>query len=335
MRNADQPARISLPDCSTFVAFFTLIYGVWAYIRVSLAVPAAVVESLQGPRLDQAQQAASRRPQGREFCCCSFFSSRCISSSERSRRRFHFSRMRARGTEAFITHAISLAIGFVTGTLVGPIGAIAVCLFYFDERVRREGFDIEWMMTKIAPVPTLAPRDAATDVTPPAERRSCRTVKGLRREVDPVKLKASVSRKIHLTGISACFLLPAVPALALRQSSLAEYTAHLESLRALVERCQASASACDAAQVGGDDQVTLQSLGSSANVNQFEARYDWLRNTLQGSRRSQPNSRDRDLARGCEPSRRRAARRHGPAGRASGFAEARHHADSSLAIRNL
>ena len=80
--------------------------------------------------------------------------------------------MRTRGAQAFITHAISLAIGFVTGTLVGPIGAIAVCLFYIDERVRREGFDIEWMMTKIAPVPSLPPADVATDVTPPAENGS-------------------------------------------------------------------------------------------------------------------------------------------------------------------
>jgi hypothetical protein len=59
--------------------------------------------------------------------------------------------LKSRGSEAFIVHAISLALSFVIGTLVGPIGAIAICLFYIDERVRREGFDIEWMMGKIAP----------------------------------------------------------------------------------------------------------------------------------------------------------------------------------------
>jgi hypothetical protein len=72
--------------------------------------------------------------------------------------------LRSRGAQAFVTHAISLSLSFVTGTLVGPIGAIAICLFYIDERVRREGFDIEWMMTKIAPA-TAAP-------APPSEERS-------------------------------------------------------------------------------------------------------------------------------------------------------------------
>jgi hypothetical protein len=59
--------------------------------------------------------------------------------------------VRSRGTEAFVTQAINLGVGFVAGTLIWPVGAIAVCLFYFDERVRREGFDIEWMMRKLAP----------------------------------------------------------------------------------------------------------------------------------------------------------------------------------------
>jgi hypothetical protein len=89
-------------------------------------------------------------------------------------------------------------------------------------------------------------------------------------------------------------LASAVAAPALRQSNMAEYTAHLESLRALVERCQASAAACDVGQVGDDDQVRLQSLGSGANVNQFEARYDWLRETLKNA--GDAKARERDLS---------------------------------------
>jgi hypothetical protein len=74
--------------------------------------------------------------------------------------------VRTRGTEAFLTHAITLAIQFLAGTVVGPIGAIALCLFYVDERVRREGFDIEWMMSRIAPAAeAIPPVDA---VLPPS-----------------------------------------------------------------------------------------------------------------------------------------------------------------------
>ena len=66
--------------------------------------------------------------------------------------------------------------------------------------------------------------------------------------------------KVHLLSFLMAAL-AAAPALALRQATLAEYTAHLESLHVLVQKCQASAPACDPAQVGDDDQVTLQALG--------------------------------------------------------------------------
>ena len=35
---------------------------------------------------------------------------------------------------------------FLTSALIGPIYAIGLTLFYYDQRIRKEGFDIEWMM---------------------------------------------------------------------------------------------------------------------------------------------------------------------------------------------
>jgi len=107
---------------------------------------------------------------------------------------------------------------------------------------------------------------------------------------------APVSRnKLHLLAFLAASL-TALPALAIKQATLSEYTAHLEDLRALVQKCQASAPACDPGQVGNDDHVTLQSLGSDANMNQFEARYDWLRKELKRAQDPKAKNRDGDLA---------------------------------------
>jgi hypothetical protein len=78
-------------------------------------------------------------------------------------------------------------------------------------------------------------------------------------------------------------LLTAIPAVALKQSSLTEYTAHLQDLRALVQRCEATATACDPGQVGDDEQVKLDGMGDGANVNEFEAHYDWLRKALKSA----------------------------------------------------
>jgi hypothetical protein len=36
----------------------------------------------------------------------------------------------------------------VVRALTKPVYGIALTLFYFDQRIRKEGFDIEWMMQK-------------------------------------------------------------------------------------------------------------------------------------------------------------------------------------------
>ena len=140
---------------------------------------------------------------------------------------------------------------------------------------------------------------------------------------------ATVSRKkVSLVALLIAGLM-AVPALALNHFTMAQYTAHLDSLRALVAKCQADAAACDPAQVGDDDQVTLAGLGSGANVNQFEARYDWLRKALKTA--GDPKAKDRDMslaaaANRLEEALREAGAEPGP----SGFGETRRKADAIL-----
>jgi len=42
--------------------------------------------------------------------------------------------------------ALQQVVAFFTNTFVGPIYATGLTLFYYDQRVRKEGYDIEWMM---------------------------------------------------------------------------------------------------------------------------------------------------------------------------------------------
>jgi hypothetical protein len=134
------------------LAFLSLIYGVWAYIRISLAVPAAVVESLKiGAAVRRsAQLLASRKVRILLLLLLLVALYMVVGVVESP---LMILAVRSRGVHAFLAQGINLAVSFVAGTLIGPVGAIAVCLFYFDERVRREGFDIEWMMRKLAPAP--------------------------------------------------------------------------------------------------------------------------------------------------------------------------------------
>lgn len=132
------------------VAFLAGIYGVWAYIRVSLAVPAAVVESLRtGAALRRSAQLLTSRKVRIFLLLLMLLAFYLVVGMVESP--LLIVTMRSRGTQNFMAQGINLAVGFVAGTLIGPVGAIGVCLFYFDERVRREGFDIEWMMKKLSP----------------------------------------------------------------------------------------------------------------------------------------------------------------------------------------
>ncbi|HTW44169.1 MAG TPA: hypothetical protein VMD58_01370 [Acidobacteriaceae bacterium] len=151
-------------------AALALIYGVWAYLRVSLAVPAAVVESL---RIRAAMKRSAQLLTTRKFriflLFLLLFALYLVVSVIQSP--ILILSMRMRGMHVFLTQAMNLGIGFLAATLIGPVGAIGICLFYFDERVRREGFDIEWMMRKLAPAPdggTGIPAEAPQNSTEPS-----------------------------------------------------------------------------------------------------------------------------------------------------------------------
>jgi hypothetical protein len=45
-----------------------------------------------------------------------------------------------------IVMVLAYGISFAVQALTKPIYGIAVVLFYYDQRVRKEAFDIEWMM---------------------------------------------------------------------------------------------------------------------------------------------------------------------------------------------
>ncbi len=62
------------------------------------------------------------------------------------------------GPVKLVFNAMALVATFVTSSMVTPIASIALCLFYLDERVRKEGFDLEVLLQR-----------GATPPPPPAE----------------------------------------------------------------------------------------------------------------------------------------------------------------------
>lgn len=121
------------------------IYGIIAYLRNSLGVPAAVIENL-GVRasMRRSKGLASGRI-GRIFLLFVLVYALWVVVAVVQ---VPIAMLSVRSHEAvrFLLQAILLAVNFLSTSLIAPLAAIGLCLFYFDERVRREGFDIEVLL---------------------------------------------------------------------------------------------------------------------------------------------------------------------------------------------
>lgn len=142
-----------------------MVYALYAALRVSLGVPAAVIESLNANAAVRRSMALLTERKVRIFLmwllllAMGLVIAAAISP-------FQILAVHAQGAKRYLFEMLHLVGSFVSNMLVGPVGAIALCLFYFDERVRHEGFDIEFLMQR-AGGGSLPP--AATEAIPASE----------------------------------------------------------------------------------------------------------------------------------------------------------------------
>jgi len=123
------------------------IYAVWAALKVSLAVPASVIESLDANAAVRRSIALLPERKGRIFLLGLLVYAMSIIVGI-VLIPIAMIALRAQGAERYILQMLELLGAFLSNMLVGPVAAIALCLFYFDERVRHEGFDIEFLMLR-------------------------------------------------------------------------------------------------------------------------------------------------------------------------------------------
>ncbi len=122
------------------------IYSVWMNLRYSLAVPACVVEGLKARRAIGRSVELSKDGRGRIFVLLLLVAIINYALVGLTQMFVFVAAFKHRGQISPGLTALSQVIGFFTNTFLGPIGAAGLTLFYYDQRVRKEGFDIEWMM---------------------------------------------------------------------------------------------------------------------------------------------------------------------------------------------
>lgn len=137
-----------------FVVFFILITAATVYaivmgLRYSLAVPAAVVEDLPARKAIRRSVELTKGSRGRIFVLGLLIAVIQLGLVAITQVFFivaAFTAVKNHGQPSVWLQMVQQIVGFFTNSFIGPMYATGLTLFYYDQRVRKEGFDIEWMM---------------------------------------------------------------------------------------------------------------------------------------------------------------------------------------------
>ncbi len=141
-----------LGGIATFFGVAALVYGVIAYVRNSLAVPAAVVENLGMRASMRRTKALVDGRKGRIFLLYLLLMLLYVVAGVVQSPLLLLVAHTHRATQHAVALGLQLVLAFVIALLLSPVASIALCLFYFDERVRREAFDIDFLLRGSAAV---------------------------------------------------------------------------------------------------------------------------------------------------------------------------------------
>jgi hypothetical protein len=136
-----------------------MVYGVFMSLRYSLAVPACVVEELPTGNAIKRSIELSKGSWGRIFLLGLLVGMIRMLLGMLFGFPIIVLAVKHPGQPMAMHWLMLEQLGiFLSNALIGPVYAIGLTLFYYDQRIRKEGFDIEWMMQAagLAPATELA-----------------------------------------------------------------------------------------------------------------------------------------------------------------------------------
>ena len=140
-------------------------FGLWMMLRYSLANAACVSEDLNIRESLKRSVFLSEGSRGKIFVLLFLVSIVITLLAVGAETPMMITVFKHPGHVSLFMTIYSLLVGFVITSLTTPIYGIGLTLFYYDGRIRKEGFDIEWMMQRTTPIET----PHATPLDPPVE----------------------------------------------------------------------------------------------------------------------------------------------------------------------
>jgi len=130
-----------------------IVFLVWISLRLSIAVPACVLEKTGPVDSIKRSYALTRGTVGRLFLIFLLYGVVAVALAIAFSVPFAVASALAKG-QAALKWALLQQLGtFLAGTISTPISIIATSLVYYDQRVRKEAFDLTLMMEAIGQAP--------------------------------------------------------------------------------------------------------------------------------------------------------------------------------------
>jgi len=170
--NADPQAMIAIGLVSlgfAVLALGALVYSILMALRYSLAIPASVVEDLKARQAIRRSIELSKGSRGRIFVLGLLISAIQIGLISITQVFFIVAMYTAVKHHAQVPvwlQILQQIVGFLTNSFIGPMYATGLTLFYYDQRIRKEGFDIERMMEAAGMTLPAVPAEAPAATLP-------------------------------------------------------------------------------------------------------------------------------------------------------------------------
>ncbi len=130
-----------------------LVAFVFAFLwmlRWLLAVPSSLMEDLPVHRSLKRSAVLTRGARGRIFVMLLLVGAVMMVIQYAVQIPMFFMLWKSKGSPTMATQVLSSFGTFLSGSFVMPIYSIAITLFYYDQRIRKEGYDVEWLMDQAA-----------------------------------------------------------------------------------------------------------------------------------------------------------------------------------------
>jgi hypothetical protein len=164
--------RVTVVAIAVILMLVGLFFAFWWMLRWALSIPASLMENLPVHRALKRSSVLTKGGVGRIFVMLLLVVVMMTIIQYAVQIPAFLLLWKSRGVISLSTRIVTSIGSSLSGAFVLPIYSIALTLFYYDQRIRKEGFDVEWLMAqamestlKVAP-PTLPSPLAAEPESP-------------------------------------------------------------------------------------------------------------------------------------------------------------------------